>query len=563
MSPQSPMPEVKPEIVFIFELVQEVERGRLRIPNFQRPYVWRREQMRDLLDSVYRQYPIGSLLVWETDADLASTNWVGPVHIASSRTETSVFVLDGQQRLSTLVGVLRAPREDDPSFDDEDPGRWRVLFNAETGQFEHAIPGEGLAPSQFPMWKLMDTIEFLNECERMRASGGSSAQMYVQKTQDLLRTIQAYKLPLVRIRHTELNQAVDIFARLNSKGQAMTADQMVSALTYLEAPGGLPSFNLAKRIDDVQEDLDVVGFGGIDRTIILRAFLASLGEDIYRTDWTRLTDKKRNDLQEKLPQIIGSTRDSLLIATSFLHELGVCVDRLLPYSMQLVVLSAFFNNCHHPTIEQIEFLRKWFWASSFTNWFAARNPSRVSDLINEFRFNLPGTAAPIELQTMRLDERAQPLPRTFDMRAARARTLLLVLFAKQPRSIDGVILDRPWQFMSEFGPAAIGHIFSTVRDPQLARSPANRIIRLNPRDRAQARSWLIGLSDRTEIERNIILESHAIPPEAFPSLLEGDGDTFLRLRLHYLIRLECDFMAERSIPIPLDITPQYSPIDAG
>jgi uncharacterized protein with ParB-like and HNH nuclease domain len=61
MDQEFAMPEVKPEVVFIYQLIRDVVAGKVRIPRFQRPFIWRREQMLDLLDSIRLQYPIGSL----------------------------------------------------------------------------------------------------------------------------------------------------------------------------------------------------------------------------------------------------------------------------------------------------------------------------------------------------------------------------------------------------------------------------------------------------------------------------------------------------------------------
>ena len=113
--------EVRPEVVFLSELLQELTRGRLRIPRFQRPFVWRRDQMTDLLDSVYKQYPIGSLLVWETAREIATLDRLGPFIFPDVADERVGYVLDGHQRLATLAGALvaRDVGTTDPS--DEDP----------------------------------------------------------------------------------------------------------------------------------------------------------------------------------------------------------------------------------------------------------------------------------------------------------------------------------------------------------------------------------------------------------------------------------------------------------
>lgn len=558
MDPRPFSPEVKPEIVFVFELVRDVTAGKLRIPNFQRGYVWRRTQMLELLDSIRRRYPIGSLLVWETDVRISSRPNIGPIPVPRQTDGVSSHVLDGHQRLSTLAGALMAPPDDTPIQEDEDPRRWEIWYNAKNDQFEHLRAGDQPDAWHFPMRKLMDTIAFLGECERIRGTGGEDGDRYVRKVQELLRAFNEYKLPIVRIRNTELTQAVDIFARLNSKGQAMSADQMVSALMYREAPPGEPRLNLSEDIDELLQLLDGYGFGGIDRTIVLRGLLACLGEDIYRTDWTSLADTKRGDLQERLPRIIAPATAAIERAAQFLNRIGVYSDRLLPYAMQLVVFTAFFRDCEQPTAAQEAFLRRWFWVSSFAG-FAAGNPSRVGHLIVEMRDEVSRINQPSRLEFMRMDEPAQPFPKVFDMRSARARTWLLVLLSLRPRGSNGEPLPEPWRMVAEHRSNAIGYIAATVSDKDLKSSPANRILRLDPRNRSQAMNWLLQLDNGI---RDQVLESHGIPPESWGLLKTGDRDAFLITRREHLIRLELDHMRQEGVTPPPDPTPQAAAIDS-
>ena len=102
---------VKPEVMLIEDVLQDVAMGRLRVPRFQRPFVWRPEQMVELFDSIERSFPIGSLLVWETDEDLATTDEIGGIRVPRPDAGSVAYVLDGHQRLSTLYGVLRRPNE--------------------------------------------------------------------------------------------------------------------------------------------------------------------------------------------------------------------------------------------------------------------------------------------------------------------------------------------------------------------------------------------------------------------------------------------------------------------
>src|ERR1700735_2336694 len=87
------------------ELVGMISRGELRLPEMQRRYVWRSTRVRDLMDSLYRGYPSGAILLWENDA-------AGPLqefavsHTANPYPSTRLL-LDGQQRLTSLSAVIR------------------------------------------------------------------------------------------------------------------------------------------------------------------------------------------------------------------------------------------------------------------------------------------------------------------------------------------------------------------------------------------------------------------------------------------------------------------------
>ena len=87
------------------ELVGMIERGEVRLPEMQRRYVWRATRVRDLLDSLYRGYPSGTILLWETDSDIPERNFA--VRQQTSPYSTNKLLLDGQQRLTSLSAVIR------------------------------------------------------------------------------------------------------------------------------------------------------------------------------------------------------------------------------------------------------------------------------------------------------------------------------------------------------------------------------------------------------------------------------------------------------------------------
>ena len=87
------------------ELVSKIERGELRLPEMQRRYVWRSTRVRDLLDSLYRGYPSGAILIWETDEVVPQQSFA--VEQQSNPYAKTQLLLDGQQRLTSLSAVIR------------------------------------------------------------------------------------------------------------------------------------------------------------------------------------------------------------------------------------------------------------------------------------------------------------------------------------------------------------------------------------------------------------------------------------------------------------------------
>ena len=107
-------------------LLSDVSRGNIKIPVFQREYVWTDEQIMSLLDSIYRGYPVGSLLLWSTKESLNHERNVGGFELPLTPEDYPVnYVLDGQQRLTTLYGVFNS---DSKTADPELADRFDVAF---------------------------------------------------------------------------------------------------------------------------------------------------------------------------------------------------------------------------------------------------------------------------------------------------------------------------------------------------------------------------------------------------------------------------------------------------
>jgi uncharacterized protein with ParB-like and HNH nuclease domain len=99
--------EISPAALKIDRLVNRVRDGDIKIPAFQRGFVWDQEQIIELLDSIYKNYPIGSILLWNSTERLKASRNIGGLVLPDREPEYPVnYVLDGQQRLSSIYGHL-------------------------------------------------------------------------------------------------------------------------------------------------------------------------------------------------------------------------------------------------------------------------------------------------------------------------------------------------------------------------------------------------------------------------------------------------------------------------
>src|SRR3954454_4291931 len=139
-------------------ILAQIDLGSMALPEFQRGYVWHRDQVRGLMDSLYRRYPVGSLLVWRTRTENAHARGDGQLAVGSVD-----LLLDGQQRITSLYGIIRGKP---PKFFDGNAWAFTDLyFNLDEEAFEFHAP---LKMKNNPMWVSVTQVmqkgvgEFIN-----------------------------------------------------------------------------------------------------------------------------------------------------------------------------------------------------------------------------------------------------------------------------------------------------------------------------------------------------------------------------------------------------------------
>ncbi len=529
-------PEVKPEVVFLGKILERVTDGRMLVPEFQRPFVWRQRDMLDLLSSVLNGYPIGSLLVWETDGQVSPMSRVGPIPVTPRPKGVRAYILDGHQRVATLLGTLMFHDElENPQHDVD----WKLYCDLEAMEFL-TEPRGGLEPQHFPVRELLSTSGYLEACREIqdKVADHKHAAKLLQAADKLANAVRNFSLPLITVSEGDMDTAVTIFARLNRKGRRMSPDEMVSALTYK-----VDQFHLAKELDKLLDDISHRGFGGLDRIFPLRAVLAAMNRDIYARDFADLLIKP--ELREKLPEAVAATRQAIDRAINCLQGWGVTSDRLLPYGLQLVFLAEFFRRCPEPSQEVANLLQRWFWVTSFTGWFGGVNSTQARLALAEVR-DLADNGNLDAFKQVNLDQPALPFPSRFDTRSARVHAFLLYLASLGPRSLRGEGHLDPGALHAELRSKALSYVVGSGLPSELQSSPANRMYA--DRDhRGQALRALAQLDDPV-LEQ--VLTSHGFPHEAREHLEGNEREALIKCRLEHLIDGERSFMCERGVQMP-------------
>ncbi|MGV9595135.1 GmrSD restriction endonuclease domain-containing protein [Streptosporangium sandarakinum] len=202
-------------------LLHQIDSGTVLLPEFQRGYVWNRDQVRGLMRSLYRGYPVGGLLLWQTEPDQAS------VRGGATDGGVRLLLLDGQQRITSLYGVIRGHA---PAFFEGDPSAFTGLrFNVEDENFEFYAPA-----------KMRDDIRWV-DVTRLFTEG---LEPFIKDFSTVPDRFGAYLERLNRLRqllerefHEEkiigpdknVEVVVDIFNRVNSGGTALSKGDLALA----------------------------------------------------------------------------------------------------------------------------------------------------------------------------------------------------------------------------------------------------------------------------------------------------------------------------------------------
>jgi hypothetical protein len=367
------------------ELVGMIERGELELPEMQRGYVWPATRVRDLLDSLYRDYPSGTILLWETDEVVPTRDFA----VATDRSPylTKRFLLDGQQRLTSLASVIRGKpvevrggqrtREIEILFNLEHPDNLSEVLevdednlddvdddaqeDADAGpdelqrrldQLTFVVATNKLA--RLPQWvKVSEVFKTDSDFEFLERAGVTElrdplAQKYSARLQRL-RTIRKYEYRMdILERSLDYNEVAEIFVRVNSKGTKLRSSDLALARITAKWRNSLEAFEEFRQKCAVEHDFP------LDLGVHLRSMI------VHATGQSRFKTVGSLPI-ERLQESWSEHKKAFDYALNFLRSnCGISSPALLS-SPLLIVALGFYASKHDYNVdgETATTLRRW------------------------------------------------------------------------------------------------------------------------------------------------------------------------------------------------------------
>lgn len=536
----------QPSIQRIPVLLRELLDGELLIPRFQRPSIWSAEQQLLLLDSIRRNYPIGSILVWRTRTHvLASFESVGGLVVGrreSGMPEYKQYVLDGHQRLSTLLRMLgpglvtsRSSQEDDLASleseddDDESGDLGEVFFDLDGSQFVRPKRSDERAKDRWvPVSILLDPYKLDPFKVELAKRYGKDGRRLGQIADDLAVSFKDYTLPVTPLASEDLEFVTESFRRVNSAGSPMSEVHMVHALSWTG------ELDLVSQLEEVKRRFTEFGWEGISSEAMLTTCKVILELDPARAHPDELKRCIRADAQ-LLPQV----ERCLKAAADFLLTMKVRSLGVLPYEYQIVGLAFVASRCNDQLPAKLHAgLSRWFWYVTYTAYLF--NTPSLRKVIDQIRSASPDEGAPIPMDA---DLRVMPI-RRINFHNARTRAFALRLAWASPQAPNGSEQDAG-ELLAIHGGNALVPLLPKRLAKRRTTAPENRVL-LDPKVADQMRIRCLGQdAPRQEGGKKAaahFLASHLITDAAFKALREQRYDDFLDLRRAEIDRVEGDFV---------------------
>lgn len=351
----------EPQSVTFSSLFSEIENGTIKIPQFQRDFVWTKHQSARLLDSIVKGFPIGTFILWKTNERLRSIRNLGGIKLPEVPDgDSTKYVLDGQQRLTSLYVTLKGLKIDRDGNQDDFSQMWVDLAAGDEDIIVILDQGD-IATDQLIRLKdlLHGDFQYL----------GSFKPEYQDRIKIYKNRIESYQFSAVLIKEAPIDVATEIFTRLNIGGKPLSPFEIMVAKTYDPVSG----FDLAEKVVGLRRELAKVNYDTIPDSTILQTISVLAARDCRKKVILGLS---RKQVIETWPLAVDGIRHAV---DYFRSAYRIPVSKLLPYAALLIPYAYFFNRRGNkkPTGDMQKLLEDFFWRVSLGSRYSSGLEGRV------------------------------------------------------------------------------------------------------------------------------------------------------------------------------------------
>jgi len=447
------VPEDKKINIFVEDMLSK---DKLLIPTFQREFVWEPENIRKLWDSIFRFYPIGSILYWVTDSYLHTHRKLGGFEFPHDEDTVRKFkewayILDGQQRAtSLLVSILggKGKVKDDEDFD------YTLYFDATNATFFFANELEKRKSKVNPAFliRLKDVPKWsFSFYKEISAQDGFNEEIE-HNLEQLQRIFSDYKLVLIRIQGVDVDEVCEIFERVNQEGKKLDPIDIIVARTYRneDLEKGIKMFYLRDNLQKLKEVLSSQGnrFQNLDDLSIIQMISICLRKEETGTRKSfGITPKALDNLKtEDLENNWDTCQKTIFETMKFLSDMKINGPDMLPFGYLLLPLCNYFHKNNSP---DRRIAKQWFWRTAFgTEDF--RRADEVYDHCTEF-FDRLERGEKLGIRQLEISK-TKLVRASYYYRSAISRAVLAFLAKQNPIDFsdpDAEVLDNVYLLLSQ------------------------------------------------------------------------------------------------------------------
>lgn len=399
----------------VIDLLTDVKNGRIGLPDLQRPFVWKDNKIRELLDSMMKGYPIGYIMLWSSPDNYENMDHIGKNDKMYKQPDD--LVIDGQQRLTALLSAMYGVKIKDKNYEERER---RISFNPLTREFAvwtqayerdtewiSKISAVFAADQEHNISKFRKAyIKTANEGRKKNGTPEltEDEEDTIEENINALLNLGLYSLPTLKINSkADEEDVADIFVRVNSGGQNLTEKNFIETLIAVydnevhdsinkfcatsRIPADGTSYNQILQVDPSHLIRMAVGVG-FKRARLRYAYMLLRGKNLKTGEITQNDRDENLAIFKESLSIVTNLNNwhsfmNLFASAGFLRGSLVASSNAVVFSYVLYLIGK--NEYKVSSVALQKVIRKWIFMSTITGFYTGSTESEVEKQFADLR----------------------------------------------------------------------------------------------------------------------------------------------------------------------------------